>query len=87
MYQDTSGSAAGMLSKKALGNVIKLEQEVLRYRKKSTTFKNKKFKGTEVAWEDLCYAGLDAETDPRTGKSACLGNGMSYASAVSLFTD
>ena len=65
-----------------------MENEIVRWDKKSDEFKNEKFKGTSVAWKDMCFAGKGAELDQRTGVAACRVDGMpSYASAVTLFTD
>jgi hypothetical protein len=34
----------------------------------------------------MCFAGLDAEVDPRTGVSKCLPN-VAYVSVVNMFVD
>jgi len=59
----------------------------LTWNKPSNNFKNKKFKGDDIAWKDLCFAGEDAKIDPRTKSPACLGDGASYASPIKMFTD
>ena len=85
MYDDKDKtSAGGLLSKKTMQKVIEIEHEIISWAKKSKNFKNAKFNDNEIiAWHDICFAGKDAESDPRTGKSKC--NDYSYNSAVSLF--
>jgi hypothetical protein len=84
--KDTS-SVGGLLNKKAITNVIKLEHDMIAWNKTSDNFINKEFNGkVNVAWGDLCFAGRDAEIDPRTGAAKC-NKDSAYFSAVSIFTD
>jgi hypothetical protein len=50
--------------------IVKVEQAMLTWNKKSENFKNKKFNGkTDIKWTSICFAGEDAPIDPSTGES------------------
>lgn len=72
VYENKSSEVEGLLAKKNIEKIIKLENDVTSWDKPSDSFKNSKFKGTNVKWVDLCFAGEDAPEDPRSETAACL---------------
>jgi len=87
IYESKSSSPGGLMNKKSFLKAIELENDMLLYNKKGKSFKNKQFNDkVDVSWDALCFAGRDAEIDPRTDKSKCIEN-VSYISALNLFRD
>lgn len=88
IYEDQSSRPAGFIDKATVRKMIELENAMINWDKPSSeNFRNKEFNGnTRVAWSEMCYAGLDAEDDPRTGASKCLED-VSYISIATMFRD
>lgn len=85
IYENKSADLTGLITKKHIQNIIKLENEIIAWDKTSDNYKNKKFKNNanfKVKWRELCFAGEDAPIDPRTGQSECLTGNRSYVSFV-----
>ena len=88
VYENKPDRLPGLLSKKSVQAIIKLENEITSWDAPSESFANEKFKGTNVKWTHMCFAGEDAKIDERSRESACLSGGYSaYASPVTLFVD
>jgi len=86
IYEDKSGRATGIFDKDTVVKIIELENKLTSWDKKSDNFTNKKFNGSNVAWKNMCFAGLDAPHDPRTNTSKCLKN-QAYISLSTMFKD
>jgi hypothetical protein len=50
VYENTSNDLPGLISKKNVETIIKLENDITSWDKPSDNFKNTKFKGTNVKW-------------------------------------
>lgn len=86
LYEAVSDSEFGLLDLKAVKSIISLEQQVLAWDKVSNNFKNEKFNGEKVTWNQLCFAGEGAAIDPRTGSAKC-DSAASYASPLRLWVE